>query len=640
MAQKNNSPALALRSSTGVEIWKATGSKSYISDPSFVHDESKNCRAVVFSPDGRYLAWANGTIVQISTTDTWKVIATLPRPKAFYLKFSPNGTYLMSWEIFTTSTSNPNGSPNLYLYKIDSGEEAFSTIQKRQIDWEPHWSTDESIIAMMIGGEVLFYELNGPNGLSKPAKRLGGGRNGGVSLSPGNGPPHIGFYVPGVKGQPSMCKLYKYPNVDALQPIASKSFFQADKVDMIWNSKGNGMLLMTSTDVDSTGVSYYGKQALHFINIKGDSFSVQLNAEGPIHSVEWSPKSTEFCVVYGYMPAKAVLFNTKCDPIYDFGTGSRNAIYYNTFGNILLLGGFGNLRGQIEVWDLDKKKQIATTQAPDTTQLAWNPAGDVYVTATCAPRLRIGNGFKVWHYSGALLHETLWPEKQELWEVAWQVIPSDNFLEPIISEEKIEGIQSSQPQVSTQKYVPPCIRDNLTSIDEKYIPGLPPGYQAKKANQRRATLAGPFLEVPGQGGQRRNSYQQRRGSRQNEKPETARRPSTASGEKPSQKTNGTRRNSKRPSTAATIDEIPSSLAINNTSGSSNKAEKDPRISKIHKKLREIRILKEKQEKGDKLDGNQMQKLQSEQELVTELSALKLADKTEKQLNASQPDQSQ
>lgn len=33
---------------------------------------------------------------------------------------------------------------------------------------------------------------------------------------------------------------------------------------------------MTSTDVDTSGASYYGKQTLHFLDIKGTSAMVQL----------------------------------------------------------------------------------------------------------------------------------------------------------------------------------------------------------------------------------------------------------------------------------------------------------------------------------------------------------------------------
>ena len=168
--------------------------------------------------------------------------------------------------------------------------------------------------------------------------------------------------------------------------------FAGDKVEMKWNKNGNCVLLMTSTDVDVTGASYYGKQTLHFLNTKGDSLMVQLPKEGPIYSVEWNPRGNEFCVVYGFMPAKATLFNIKCEPKFDFGTGPRNCVFFNPFGNLLLLGGFGNLRGKIEVWDNKTFKLIAPIDAPDTTHLQWCPDGQHFMTSTTAPRLRVDNG--------------------------------------------------------------------------------------------------------------------------------------------------------------------------------------------------------------------------------------------------------
>lgn len=107
------------------------------------------------------------------------------------------------------------------------------------------------------------------------------------------------------------------------------------------------------------------------------------------------------------------------------------------------------------------------------------------MTATTAPRLRIGNGFKVWHYSGALLHETVWPSGQELLQVIWQQYPEGTSTEPTISNVKVQGIQPSQPQSSTTKYVPPNIRsggaisatprpytDNHQPTERGPIPGL------------------------------------------------------------------------------------------------------------------------------------------------------------------------
>lgn len=57
-----------------------------------------------------------------------------------------------------------------------------------------------------------------------------------------------------------------------------------------------------------------------------------------------------------------------------------------------MLTGFGSLRGGIELWDVVKRKLIANTEAPDTTLLRWSPDGEHFMTATTAPRLRMGNG--------------------------------------------------------------------------------------------------------------------------------------------------------------------------------------------------------------------------------------------------------
>lgn len=527
----------------------------------------------------------------------------------------------MTWEIFSTNKDNPNGSPNLYVYKSETGEEVFSTIQKKQTDWEPCWSSDESVFGIMLGGEAFFYEVNSPTGFESSAKKLGGGRNGSVSISPGK-TPHVAFYVPGTKGAPSMCKIFQYPAIT--QAIACKSFFQADNVEMKWNKRGTGLLLLTSTEVDATGASYYGKMALHFLSTKGDSFAVQLKHEGPIHAVEWSPKSTEFCVVYGFMPANATVFNLKCDQVLDFEAGARNCIHYNDFGNLLILAGFGNLRGVVEIWDMTKKKQITTLQAPDSTLLEWNPNGETFMTATCAPRLRIGNGFKVWHYSGGLLHETLWAAGQELLDVVWQKFADGVFNEPVISSVKIEGIKPSQAVASTQAYRPPNVRgtpnsSNLPDDESKRskIPGLPPGYESSKTAQ---------------GG--RQNYSNRRGNDRGRGGGSA----TTGTKRNDNRKRGTPKTEKSTEDAAKTEETEIVEALVGNGGETPKSknnrrehtpkttgdpEKDKKMRTINKKLHDIKKLRGRQDLGEKLESNQLVKIESEGSLLKELRQLKV-----------------
>jgi translation initiation factor 2A len=78
----------------------------------------------------------------------------------------------------------------------------------------------------------------------------------------------LSLSIPATKsGEPSFARLYRYPNFDNV--VASKSFFQADRVDVKWNGKGSALLLTTMTDIDKTGGSYYGKTMLHYMDLKG-----------------------------------------------------------------------------------------------------------------------------------------------------------------------------------------------------------------------------------------------------------------------------------------------------------------------------------------------------------------------------------
>lgn len=48
----------------------------------------------------------------------------------------------------------------------------------------------------------------------------------------------------------------------------------------------------------------------------------------------------------------------------------------------------------MEVWDVVQYKLISKPVASDSTYFAWCPDGEHILTATCAPRLRVNNGYK------------------------------------------------------------------------------------------------------------------------------------------------------------------------------------------------------------------------------------------------------
>jgi translation initiation factor 2A len=186
----------------------------------------------------------------------------------------------------------------LHIWKLPSGELAGQFIQKKFDEWSPQWTGDEAVCGRSVNNEVHFYE--GGNLRGPPTTRLRLQNIASFSIAPSDSPYRIAAYVPGSKGAPSFVRLYQYPNFDGPgSALANKSFFKADRVELHWNKKGTALLVLTMTDVDNTGASYYGEQGLHFVGINGESTVVPRAKKGPIYAVDWHPNSKEFCVVYG-----------------------------------------------------------------------------------------------------------------------------------------------------------------------------------------------------------------------------------------------------------------------------------------------------------------------------------------------------
>lgn len=87
-----------MRGSIGISLGQ--GPPSYEPVKSFPKDDSKTCKAMIFSPEGSYFAWVNGVTTKILHCSTWKIITEIKRPKISAIQFSTRSTYFMTWEPF------------------------------------------------------------------------------------------------------------------------------------------------------------------------------------------------------------------------------------------------------------------------------------------------------------------------------------------------------------------------------------------------------------------------------------------------------------------------------------------------------------------------------------------------------------
>jgi translation initiation factor 2A len=139
-------------------------------------------------------------------------------------------------------------------------------------------------------------------------------------------------------------------------------------------------------------------------------------------------------VVYGYMPAKTTIFNARAVPQHNFDLAPRNTILFSPHGRFVLVAGFGNLAGQMDIYDLEKNySKVCTIEASNCTHCEWSPDGKHILTATQSPRLRVDNGIRIWHVGGGLMYNE---DMTELYHVTWRPQstlqhPLENPLHPV-----------------------------------------------------------------------------------------------------------------------------------------------------------------------------------------------------------------
>ncbi|RDW78200.1 hypothetical protein BP5796_06052 [Coleophoma crateriformis] len=413
----------AFRTLKGIGIVDAA--PVYAPLPGFQRPEG-NSRCCTYSPCGRYFAWASNEGVTVIDASVGHVITTLAIPNVYEVGFSPRGSYIITWERPSKDEAG-DAVKNLKVWRtveeVAEGAEKQVVgrfVQKSQTGWNLQYTFDERYCARVVTNEVQFYESGN---LSQVWNKLRAEGVADFAISPGNNH-SVAVFIPERKGQPAAVKVFNVPQFNSA--VSQKTFFKGDKVQLKWNQLGTTLIVLAQTEVDKTGKSYYGETTLYVLSANGGFDSrITLDKEGPIHDVSWSPNSKEFGVVYGYMPAKTTIFNQRAVATHNFSLGPRNTILFSPTGRFVLVAGFGNLAGQMDIYDLEKDyKKICTIEGGNPSVCEWSPDSKYILTATTSPRLRVDNGVRLWHVGGGIMYNE---DMVELYHVTWRPQQAESF---------------------------------------------------------------------------------------------------------------------------------------------------------------------------------------------------------------------
>ncbi|KAF8577018.1 translation initiation factor eIF-2A [Ramaria rubella] len=625
------------------------GSPAYESFERFQKPEA-TARTYQHSPDGKLFAYAVPTGVRIANAEDGELIQELPLPNIIELGFSPKATFLSTWErpVRLEDGCQPK---NLRIFCVASGEEVFAFTQKSQEGWNLQYTASESHAVRLVGSEVqVFNPADWSKGVIDKLKVEGSTS---VTLSPGLNP-HVAVFVAEKKGAPAVIRIYGLLTLSS-PPTSQKTFYKADRSQIKWNALGTQCLVLTQTEVDKTNKSYYGETGLYLLSAAGNfDCRVALDKEGPISDFAWSPNSKEFGVVYGYMPAKTVLFDQRVRTLHDFGSSPTNFISFNPQGRLILLAGFGNLAGKVDLYDRRSLARVCTIDAPNTSFCEWSPDGRFLLTATLSPRLRVDNGIKIWHCTGPLVHVQL---VDELYQASWRCMPLDECppfgqtmpIAPVPSPSALEHATSKPPPSKPAgAYRPPGARGLAApSIfkreDEGGVPhkssngtSTPPrGYNRSPVPGAPSHEHGHNGESNGRGG---------RGGRRPYVPGAPISPPPAEGGEKKAKQKRKKKDGRDVEDLSISAQVtlPSDIPTNGTGGApqmvvsadnsvpptpaTEGGNLDPiakKIRNLNKKIKAIEELKEKTKRGERLEATQLKKMDTEAEIRKELEGLTL-----------------
>ncbi|KAG8462427.1 hypothetical protein KFE25_012247 [Diacronema lutheri] len=570
--------------------------------------------SAVFSADGRYMAAldlspAGGGARVHAVGGDWPIVLRVERPAVTAIAFSPFATFVVTWEKLVDDSDG-----NLLVWRLSDGSVASRLKQKSfaRDKWpSTPWSADESLCAQLATGEVQFHDGHEGPGVRPPIARLKLPNVSKFQLAPSSQPAQrIATFVPEHNGGPAMVRVYEYPRLEAGAYVRQKAFYKAQSVELKWAPSGVGLLVLAHTDEDKSNRSYYGETSLFYVpaSKEGTEGNVPRVKEGPVHDVAWSPMADVFCCVHGFMPAVSIIYNAALQPVFRLGTEApRNTVRWSPHGHLLALGGFGNVGGGLDFWDVEQRLLLNSVDAHMTVGCEWAADSEHLLTSTLFPRLRVENGYKLWAADGRLLDER---RIDELSEATLAPAQAGAFAKPKPRQPAKPGAVGGASGAGAGgaaaaakpagKYVPPSRRGQPGADAGFDIHAYDPSADRDGRGPIFAQRGLPVGADPADAGRGRG-----KGGRGGGRGAAA--PSGAAG--------------RGGAVAAAAATAAGAAAVGSGEGGAATSEAAKKAKAVGKKLRQIAELQEALDAGKVLEKNQLDKISARAELEAELAAL-------------------
>lgn len=153
-----------------------------------------------------------------------------------------------------------------------------------------------------------------------------------------------------------------------------------------------------------------------------------------------------FCVIYGNQPSYVTTYNFKLEVIDKYPQGIRNRIKFNEYESFVAMAGFDQLAGDVEIWDVEKKRKLNSVNELGASKIEWETNGSFFYVSTFK-LLVDDNRIVKYDYYGRKIQT----EKFEVLHNSTVYGKEEEFV-------KLKEIKETKPSTSNI-YIPSCLKN-------------------------------------------------------------------------------------------------------------------------------------------------------------------------------------
>jgi len=432
---------------------------------------------IIFAQNGKYFAVMTKDGVQIYKSSKCKPTAFLEHPGVRNVYFSPLNTFLFSYH----RPRKEDKTGNFRIWRKNKKE--FEVIHQcfiSEFDQQkvPFTFTEDELIAANISHNILsIYDAkkletegninkcvigtieieNAKHCIFAPVPTLSSKEPQESYL--------FAVFANATKFKPHTVTIYAYNTVkNEFKQISQRSFWIIDECKLLWDKTvgyEHNLLIVTSSDVDNYGKSYYGRSEV-FLMSSTSNKTIAIEIKTKMDDVQWTPFKNEFILIAEH-PQNITIYDGKtAEKKYLIGEYSRNIIRFSPCGSFLWCGGFGNLSGEMSFYDyanIENEDGMKGFNKDNSCRYyEWSPDGGLFVTARTYPSRQVDNGFAIYKYNGCKLYEE---QNERLYQVAFRPSASGVYPPKTVSKNALAQAKPipDQEEIAKTRYVAPHLRN-------------------------------------------------------------------------------------------------------------------------------------------------------------------------------------